>query len=169
MLISNKLNQAMNAQVGSELGASNQYLQIAAYFEREFLPELAAFFYRQSDEERAHALKFVHYIAEAGGALAIPEIPLPPHTIESAESAAKMALDWELAVTKQINQLIDLAISENDHIAQQFLRWFADEQLEEVATMDELLGVIRRAGEQLLFVEQYISRRGDPHPAQAEA
>lgn len=169
MLISDKLNQAMNAQVGSELGASNQYLQIAAYFQREFLPELAAFFHRQSDEERAHALKFVHYIVEAGGALAVPEIPEPPHQIESAEAAAKMALDWELAVTKQINSLIDMAIQENDHIAQQFLRWFADEQLEEVATMDELLGVIRRAGDQLLFVEQYIARRGDPHAAESEA
>ena len=59
-----------------------------------------------------------------------------------------------------------MAIQENDHIAQQFLRWFADEQLEEVSTMDELLGVIRRAGEQLLFVEQYVSRRGDPHADQ---
>jgi ferritin len=168
MLISEKLNQAMNAQVGSELGASNQYLQIAAYFEREFLPELAAFFYRQSDEERVHALKFAHYIVEAGGTLAVPEIPQPPHKLASAETAAKMALDWEMAVTRQINQLTDLAIQENDHIAQQFLRWFADEQLEEVATMDELLGVIRRAGEQLLFVEQYIARRGDPHGAPAQ-
>jgi len=169
MLISDKLSQAMNAQVGSELSASNQYLQIAAYFEREFLPELASFFYRQSDEERAHALKFVHYIVEAGGTLAIPQIPQPPHKLESAEAAAKMALDWEMAVTKQINHLTDMAIQENDHIAQQFLRWFADEQLEEVATMDELLGVIRRAGPQLLFVEQYIARRGDPHAAEAEA
>ena len=166
MLISDNLNQAMNAQVGSELGASNQYLQIAAFFESEALPELAAFFYRQSDEERMHALKFAHYIVEAGGSLAIPQIPSPPHEIASAEKAAQMALEWEMEVTKQINQLIDMAIQENDHIAQQFLRWFADEQLEEVSTMDELLGVIRRAGEQLLFVEQYVSRRGDPHADQ---
>jgi ferritin len=168
MLISDKLNQAMNAQVGSELGASHQYLQIAAYFEREFLPELADFFYRQSDEERLHALKFVHYIVEAGGSLAIPEVPAPAFKLDSAEAAAKLALEWELEVTNQINQLIDMAIKENDHIAQQFLRWFATEQLEEVATMDELLGVIRRAGAQLLFVEQYIARRGDPHAGEAE-
>lgn len=167
MLISDELSKAMNAQVGSELSASNQYLQIAAYFEGQSLRELADFFYRQSDEERMHALKFARYIVEAGGSLALGQIPAPPHDIESAEHAVQMALDWEMEVTRQINALTDQAIDENDHIAQQFLRWFADEQLEEVSTMDELLGVVRRAGDQLLFVEQYIARRGDPHAAEA--
>lgn len=168
MLISTKLNEAMNKQIGSELGASNQYLQIATFFEEESLIELADFFYRQSDEERMHALRFVNYLVDAGGHVAIPAIAEPPHTIESAEQAAQMALDWEMEVTRQINNLMDLAIEEKDHIAQEFLRWFTEEQLEEVSTMDELLGVIRRAGDQLLLVEDYIVRRGDPHAEDEE-
>jgi ferritin len=163
MLIKEKLNQAMNEQIGSELGASNQYIKIASYFEEQQLVELAAFFFRQSDEERMHAMKFVHYILEAGGSVNIPEIGATPKSIGSAEEAVQMALDWELEVTKQINNLMDLAIEEKDHIAQNFLRWFVDEQLEEVSTMDELLGIVRRAGDQLLFVEDYIVRKGDPH------
>jgi hypothetical protein len=44
-----------------------------------------------------------------------------------------------------------------------------NEQLEEVSTMDELLTVIRRAGEAgLLFVEEYLVRRGDPHEEEGE-
>ena len=169
MLIKESLNKAMNAQIGSELAASNQYLAVAAYFDSESLPELRDFFFRQSDEERMHALKFVNYILEAGGTVRIPAIEAPPQDIDSAEKALQLSLDWELQVTKQINDLMDLAIKEGDHIAQQFLRWFADEQLEELSTMDELLSVIRRAGEsQLLLVEQYVSRRGDPHAADAE-
>jgi ferritin len=163
MLISKELNQAMNAQVGSELGASNQYIKIASYFDSEQLPELSMFFFRQSDEERTHAMKFVHYILEAGGEVDIPAIEGTTTEIDSAESAVKLALDWELEVTRQINALMDLAIKQNDHIAQNFLRWFVNEQLEEVSTMDELLGVVGRAKEQLLFVEDYIIRRGDPH------
>lgn len=168
MLISESLNEAMNAQIGSELGASNQYIKIASYFEGEQLVELGSFFFRQSDEERTHAMKFVHYILDAGGTVNIPDIEGTPKTISSAEEAAQMALDWELAVTDQINNLMDLAIEEKDHIAQNFLRWFVDEQLEEVSTMDELLGVVRRAGDQLLFVEDYVVRKGDPH-AEEEA
>jgi ferritin len=164
MLISETLNKAMNAQIGSEFGASNQYLMIASYFEGEALPELAGFFFRQSDEERMHGMKILHYVLEAGGTVEIPAIDAPPAKIDSAETAAKLALDWELAVTKQINNLMDIAIKESDHIAQNFLQWFVAEQLEEVSTMDEMLSVIRRAGEdQLLFVEEFVVRRGDPH------
>lgn len=163
MLISKELVEKMNAQIGSELGASNQYLSVAAYFDMENLPELAAFFFRQSDEERMHALKFVHYVLDAGGEIKIPAIPAPPTKVPSAKAAAQLALDWELEVTNQINDIMTLAVEQNDFIAQQFLHWFQSEQLEEVSTMDELVSVIDRAGDQLLLVEEYIIRRGDPH------
>lgn len=164
MLISEKLTKAMNDQVGSEFGASNQYLNIAAYFDSDALPELAAFFYRQADEERTHAMKFVHYIVAAGGKVAVPAVEEPLSAIESAEHAAKLSLEWELEVTKQINNLMSLAIDEKDFIAQDFLRWFVTEQLEEVSTMDQLVSVIRRAGEGgLLLVEDFLARLGDPH------
>lgn len=163
MLISDELNDAMNEQIGSELGASNQYLQLAGYFQNEDLPELASFFFRQSEEERQHALKFVHYILETGGQVTIPEVPQPPQAIKSAEQAAQMAFDWEVQVTAQINNLHRLAHDHNDFAALNFLSWFAEEQLEEVATMGELLRVIQRAGDQLLLVESYVARRGDPH------
>ncbi len=163
MLISETLNEAMNEQIGSELGASNQYLKIASYFDNDNLPELAGFFFRQSEEEREHAMRFLRYILDAGGDVQIPAIPAAPGSVGSAIEAAQMALDWELQVTKQINGLMDMAIEENDHIAQEFLRWFVEEQLEEVSTMDEMVGVIRRAGDQLLLVEDYVARRPDPH------
>ena len=162
MLISEKLANAMSDQVGRELAAANQYTAIAAYFDGDGLAELASFFYRQSDEERLHAMKFVHYIAAAGGRVVIPAVAAPQSSIDSAETAAHMSLDWELEVTKQINGLMDMAIQEKDHIAHAFLEWFVNEQLEEVSTMQELLSVVRRAGKDgLLFVEQYLARRGE--------
>ncbi len=170
MLISEKMNAELNAQSGRELGASNQYVNVAAYFDNEGLPELSSFFFRQSGEERQHALRFINYILDAGGKVAVPAIDAPPSAIGSAESAVQLSLDWEMEVTGQINALMDLAIKENDHTTQEFLRWFVDEQLEEVSTMDELLSVVRRAGEaNLLFVEQYIVRKGDPHVPQEPA
>ena len=163
MLISEKLNQAMNGQIGSELGASNQYLQAAAHFGREDLPELAGFFFRQSDEERGHALKFVHYILDAGGTVAIPAVAAPTQAIKSAEQAAQISLDSEKRVTDQINALQQLATGEKDFAALRFLGWFAEEQIEEVSTMNELLNTIRRAGDQILLVEAALARRAVPH------
>ena len=158
MLISKNLEQAINDQIGREFGASLQYFSIAAYFDIDALPELAAFFYRQAEEEKEHALKFLHYIVDAGGEVRIPTVEGPKYDFKSAEEAAQAALEWEMQVTKEINHLMDLAIKENDHIAQEFLRWFVNEQLEEVSTMETLLSVIRRAGDNLLWVEDFLAR-----------
>jgi ferritin len=164
MLISDKMNQAMNDQIGSELGASNQYLQLASYFASEDLPALAAFFFRQSDEEREHAMKFVHYILETGGKVKVPALEAAPQEVQSAKQAVTMALDWEKTVTEQINSLQKLAMEEGDFAAQGFLGWFSTEQIEEVSTMSELLHTIERAGDDhMLLVEGFIARRGDPH------
>ncbi|MFQ5942998.1 MAG: ferritin [Anaerolineales bacterium] len=163
MLISDMMNQAMNDQIGSELGASNQYLQLASYFAQEDLPQLAAFFFRQSDEEREHAMKFVHYILETGGKVKVPALEAAPQDVDSAEQAVKMALDWEKSVTEQINSLHALATEEGDYAAKGFLGWFSTEQIEEVSSMSELLHTIERAGDHMLLVESFLARRGDPH------
>jgi bacterioferritin B len=170
MLISEKLNQKMNEQIGNELGASHQYLNIAAYFDGESLPELAEFFYLQSDEERDHALKFLHYLIEAGGTVEIPEVARPESKIDSAEHAFQMSLDWELEVTGQINNLMSIAVEEKDFISQDFLRWFVSEQLEEVSSMEEMLQVVRRSTEDRLFhVENYLVRRKERNASAGEA
>ena len=158
MLISNELEDAMNAQIGAEFGASLQYINIATYFDADSLPQLAAFFYRQAEEETMHAMKFAHYIVEAGGQVRVPAIDKPKYDFQSAREAAQAALNWEVEVTRQINELMDLAIKQNDHIGQEFLRWFVSEQLEEVSTMDTLLTVVGRAGDNMLWVEDYLAR-----------
>ncbi len=168
MLISEKLNAAINAQIGREFGASNQYLATAAYFDRETLPELAKFFYRQSDEERMHALKFLHYVVDTDGRVTIPAVEAPQSTIGSALAAAELSLKWELEVTRQINNLVEQAIKDNDYLAQDFLKWYVNEQLEEVSSMEDLVSVIKRAGEGgLLLVEDYLTRRGSTGGAPA--
>ena len=157
MLISKELAKAINEQIGHEFGASMQYLSIAAHFDRQKLKLLAKLFFEQAEEEKEHAMKFVHYILDTQGELRIPAIPEPKPSFASAEEAVQAALNWEQKVTAQINQLMALAASQNDYLAQNFLQWFIDEQLEEVTKMDGLLSVVRRAGEQrLLMVEAYL-------------
>lgn len=169
MLISSELNAAMNEQIGHEFGASLQYVSIAAYFDRDNLPIFAQHFYTQATEERDHAMRFVKFLVDAGGHIAIPAIPAPKSEFTSAEEAVRLSLDWELTVTDQINRLMDLAIKQNNHIAKNFLEWFVNEQLEEVSSMDRLLGMVRRAGNSgLLLVENYLASSGG-EPAAAEA
>ena len=89
MLISKELEAGMNEQIGSEFGASLQYVNIATYFDADSLPQLAAFFYRQADEEKMHAMKFAHYIVEAGGQVRIPDVEGPKYDFASAKEAVQ--------------------------------------------------------------------------------
>jgi ferritin len=87
-------------------------------------------------------------------------VSAPKSVFASADEAVQLSVDWEVTVTKQINALADLAQKEADHITENFLQWFVNEQLEEVSSMETLLGIIKRAGPNLLFVEDYLARQG---------
>jgi ferritin len=163
MLISKKMNESMNAQIGNELLASNQYVAIAVYFDEEGLPTLAKHFYRQASEERVHAMRIVRFLVDADAKVVIPSVAAPKPAFKSAAEAVQLSYDHEMRVTKQINALMDLAIKENDHLSKNELEWFIKEQREEVSSMDTLLRMVRRAGEGgLLFVENYLLQGGGP-------
>jgi ferritin len=157
VLISRELASAFNEQIGHEFGASMQYVSIAAHFQQRNLQLLAKLFFKQAEEEREHAMKFVKYLLDTKAELNIPAIPAPTPTFASAEAAVGAALKWEQEVTRQITALMDLAMKQEDYLAQSFLQWFIDEQLEEVVKMDRLLSIIQQSGERnLLMVEAYL-------------
>ncbi|MEM7356963.1 MAG: ferritin-like domain-containing protein, partial [Acidobacteriota bacterium] len=87
MLASQKIIDALNVQIGNELGASHQYIAIASYFSTENLEQLSKFFFRQADEEREHAMKFVHFVLDVEGEVAIPEVKAPRSGFDTAKEA----------------------------------------------------------------------------------
>lgn len=157
MLINDKIAAAFNQQVGYELGNSNQYIAVAAYFDGQSLKGLAKMFFKQADEEREHAMKFVKFILDAGGKVVVPAIGAVQNDFKSAEDAAQLALDAEVRTTNQINDLVTLSIAEKNYTAQNFLQWFVNEQLEEVSSAQTHLDVIKRAGSNVLMVEAYLA------------
>jgi bacterioferritin B len=159
MMISANMNAALNEQIGNEFSAFLQYVAIAAHFDSESLPELAAYFYRQADEERTHAMRIVKFVVDAGAKVEIPTASAHKSRFASPEDAVRTAYDGEMEVTRQINGLVALAIKESDYITQAILQWFVTEQLEEVSSMDALLKIVQRAGDDLLHVEEYLARR----------
>jgi ferritin len=156
---------AINGQVVEEFTASLQYTAIALYFDSETLPELTQFFHLQAGEEHMHAMKLLQYITDAGGQPVVPATKVVKNNFESAEEAVQLALNQELKVTEQINNLVTLANKEKDYLTHQFLQWFVTEQLEEVSSMTDLLNVVKRAGDNLFRVEEYLARH--PHEAAA--
>ncbi len=159
MIINSQVVDAMNAQIQSEFGASAQYVAIAIYFDDLSLPDLASFFFRQAEEEREHAMKFVHFLLEAGAKPLIHALPDMINEFESPAQAVQFALDQEIKVTNQINNIMAIATEHNDFASQTFLQWFVTEQVEEVDSMDSLLQTIKHSGGALLLVEDFVRRK----------
>lgn len=159
-LISKEVASALNEQTGREFKAMMQYLAIANYFHRESLPELAKYFYAQADEERLHALKVIQFLHDTGADLDIPQIEKCQYRFKSVEDAVQFSLNEEISLSKNIHALASLARQKSDFATENFLQFFIKEQLEEIASMQDLLATVRRAGgDRLLMVEEYIQRK----------
>ena len=154
-----RFTDALNEQIASEFGASQQYVAIAVHYDAESLPQLAAHFYRQAVEERNHAMIIVQYLLDAGAPVTIPGVAPPKPGFDDDREPVALALEQERTVTAQIVRLVKIAREEGDYVGEQFLGWFLDEQREEMASMSTLLAVIDRAGtDNMLLVEDYLSR-----------
>ena len=151
MLISKKMNAALNKQVGNEMNASHTYLAMSCCFAGMGLMIFASRFRKQSDEERVHSLKIVDYIHDVGGSVVFDAVVKPKAEYSSVRAIVKAAVDSEMTVTAQINQLVALADKENDYATRSFLGWFVDEQVVEVSSRTELLQLVTMAGESNLF------------------
>jgi ferritin len=165
-----RFEDALNEQIAYEFAASQQYIAIAAYFDAESLPQLAAAFYRQAVEERNHAMMMVQFLLDADSPARVPGVEAPRTEFGDAAEAVALALEQERRVTEQIVALVALAREEGNLVGEQFLHWFLQEQREEVSSMSHLLATIERAGDNLLSVEEYLARTaGDDSPLEAGA
>ena len=142
-----------------------QYIAISTWFDAEAFPKLSDYFARQAEEEREHAMKMIQFLNDTDREVAIPAIPAPKCTFESVEEAIRLAYDQEVRVTEQITEIYNAAAEGNDRITQNFLQWFLEEQVEEVASMDTLLKIAHRAGNDLFRIEDYVAREGHPEDA----
>ena len=159
--------EALNAQIGNELAAHNQYLACAVHYDAETMPRMAAFFYGQALEERGHAMMMVQYLIDTDVDVVIPGVAAPVPTFPDVVEPVRLALDQEKRVTEQINDLLRIARNEGDFASEQFMQWFIKEQVEEVATMTDLLAVVTRNANDIEDIEEYVAREqsgGDADP-----
>lgn len=150
--------EALNEQIGNEFASHQQYVAIAVHYDAETLPRLAAFFYRQAVEERNHAMMLVQYMLDADLAVQMPGVDPPEGGFTDIVSPVELALAQEKRVTEQISALAAKARDAGDYQGEQFMQWFIKEQVEEVATMSDLLRVVERAQDSPLLIEEYLAR-----------
>ena len=158
-----RFTDQLNVQIANELAAHNQYLACAVYYDAQTMPQMAALFYGQAAEERQHALMMVQYLLDSEADVEIGAVPAAVSSFDNIVAPVALALEQEKEVTEQINTLFRIAREEVDFASEQFMSWFVKEQVEEVATMSDLLTVVTRTQHDINDIEAYVAReQGDP-------
>jgi len=159
--LTEKIQEALNRQIGYEAYASSFYLALAYWCDDQALEGCKKFFLRQSDEERMHMLKIYEYMSESGVQPVTPEIARPPFSYDSIKDAFQKVFEQERKVTMAIHELLKLAISEGDYNTQHFLQWYVDEQREEEAVIRMILDrikVIGEGGQSLYYIDKEVDK-----------
>lgn len=148
----------LREQVQHEFDAHQQYVAIAVWCDARDLPQLARHFYRQSLEERNHALMIVQYMLDRNLAVEVSATSPVRNDFPDVTDALRLALEQEEEVTGQIEAIFRAARAEDDVLGEQFMLWFLKEQVEEVAAATTLLTVAERARNNLFDLENYVAR-----------
>lgn len=157
-----KMVEALNSQLNAELYSSYLYLSMGTYFESEDMSGFANWMRVQAQEELAHAMKIYDYIIQRGDRVILTKIESPPTEWESPVAVFEHVYSHEQNVTALINQLVNLAISLQDHATNNFLQWFVAEQVEEEESSSGVLKKVNMAKgslSALLMVDSELGQR----------
>ncbi len=161
-MLSKTMEKELNEQVNKELYSAYLYMAMAAYAASIGLNGFAHWFSVQAKEEFTHTEKFYHFIIERGGRVKLATIDEPPHDFKHALGIFEETLKHEQLVTQRIHNLVALARKENDFATDNFLQWFVAEQVEEEASVDEILQKIKLTGGEgngLFMIDQELAMR----------
>jgi len=162
MALSPRLESAFNDQVSLELSSAHQYLSFSAWFEAEGLPGMANWMRLQAAEEHEHAMRFYRFLLDRNSKVRLGSIPEPATDFDSVLAVFRAALAAEQRVTAAINELYAAATAANDYASYPLLDWFVNEQVEEEATVQQIIDDLTRigdAGHALLLLDRELGGR----------
>lgn len=157
-----KIQDALNAQIGHEFTAFYTYLAMSAWLEANDWPGSAQWMRQHSGEEQLHAMKLYDFVNDRNGVVTLRTIEQPPTEYDSVRDVFAAALEHERHVTAAINRVYKLAQEEGDYPTQVLMEWFIQEQVEEEKVVEDALVTVTRAGDnpfQLLYVDNLLAQQ----------
>ncbi len=161
-MIHQELETAINSQINQELTAGYHYLGMSNYFDTQNLDGFAKWMSMQHQEENVHAMRLLNYLQDRGGKVLLADIPAPKINFSTPLEVFKIALETEIENTTSINKLYELALKLNDHATKSHLQWFLDEQVEEEKSVEDVIALLERIGDDtagLLYLNDKLGSR----------
>jgi ferritin len=161
-MITPKMLQALNGQIRDEMSSAYLYLAMSAWCDAKAFKGFSKWLRVQHEEELDHVRKLVDYVIDRGGEVTLDAIPAPRKEFGSMLQVFEAVLEHERGVTVAVNKLYDLSVSERDPASQVFLQWYVSEQVEEEASVSEIVEKIRMVGDRagtLLYLDKEYGKR----------
>ena len=141
-MLSQKLHDALNAQINAELWSAYLYLSMSMDAETKGYKGVANWFYIQFKEEQDHARIFMNYLNSRDAKVDLKPIDEVPTTWSSVLDMFNQTLEHERKVTALIGNLAEIAKADNDFASVNRLVWFIDEQVEEEETARDMIASV---------------------------
>jgi len=163
-MLDSKMEDALNHQVNAELWSAYLYLSMSYDMDDKGYEGMASWFALQAKEEFEHATRFMKFIGEMDGKVALMPIEEVRQEWLTPADAFEDTSKHEKVVTEKIHKLMDLAIELKDYATQSMLKWFVDEQVEEEDAARKILQKLKRienspAG--LYGLDKQLDKRGN--------
>lgn len=168
-MMSQRMADAINEQINAEFYSAFLYLSMATKLDDMTFAGFANWMKVQYEEEVFHAMKFVNHMAERGERVVLKEIDAPETEWEGPHPMWEAAYEHEVKVTGLINDLMRIAVDENDFASQQFLQWYVEEQVEEednTSTIRDKIAMVQDMAGGLYMLDQELAARTFTPPAE---
>jgi len=146
-MLTKNLQTAIVEQLNKEFHSAYLYLGMSAYCSNEGFNGASSWFLVQYQEEVAHGMKMFKYLEDQGASISLPDIKGVKVKYKSLLDVFKKSLAHEQFMTKNLNNLSDIAMKEKDHATYNLLQWYVTEQVEEEATVSEIIDNITLVGD----------------------
>ena len=138
--------EAINRQINSELSASYSYLAMSVWCERQKFTGAARWLRLQSQEEYMHGMKLLDFLLARDCNVELRAIEAPKVSFSSLLDVFESGLNQEQEVSKQIDALYETAFTQKAFAAVAELQWFLTEQVEEEKTAREIVTKLQMVG-----------------------
>jgi len=145
-MMNQRVVEAINRQINSELSASYSYLAMSSWCERQKFTGAARWLRLQSQEEYLHAMKLLDFLLARDCNVELDAIEGPKMTFASLLDVFERGLAQEQEVSKQIDSLYETAFTQKAFAAVAELQWFLTEQVEEEKTGREIVTKLQMIG-----------------------
>ena len=161
-MISEPMQDALSEQLNHEFYSAYLYLALSASCSNAEFNGAARWLETQYEEEIQHATKIYRYLIDQGVKVQLAAIAEPSADYGTLLEIYESSLAHEQSMTARLNDLSDQALGEKDHATYNLLQWFVNEQVEEEATLGEIIAKLRLVkddGYGLLMIDNELGTR----------